>query len=561
MYTQEEIRAAGLDDFRVFLVQVWDFLGLPEPTPVQLDMAWWLQHGPKRLVIMAYRGAGKSWITTTFALWNLFRDPDFKVEVVSASGSLSDDISKFAMSLIREMPLLQHLRPRREQRNSSLSFDVGPARPSKDPSMKSAGITGQITGTRADLIIPDDVEIPKNSYTHHLRGKLRDQVKEFAAILKPEDHARIVYLGTPQVEESLYPELARRGYTLMVWPAEVPKHPDNYGGTLAPFVQRMIADGAPPGTPVDPKRFSREVLDGKRAEYGNSGYALQFMLDTSPASADKHPLKLHDLIVTDVDPDIAPVKIAWGKSRDLVIEDLPAGGFSGDAYYRPAWMSDERTEFGGTVMAIDPSGRGKDELAFAIVKHVHSTLYLKDVGGFRDGYSEKTLRALAAAAARHGVRRVIAETNFGHGMFNELLKPYLAELNAGSFDEDWKAWSTGMKEARILDTLEPVIQQHRLVVDRRVIEEDNRLLQDEKTRPYSLVFQLTRMCREKGALAHEDRLEAVAMACQYWVERMSQDQNKVVQRYKDELFEKELRDFHDHALGYKSRGGRSYVKV
>ena len=133
MYTKEEIEAAGLDDFRVFLRQVWDFLGLPPPTPVQNDIAWHLQHGDRRLVIEAFRGVGKSWITVAYVLWCLFLDPQEKIMVVSASQELADNFSKFCKQLIREMPLLQHLAPRQGQRDSAISFDVGPATPSKDP--------------------------------------------------------------------------------------------------------------------------------------------------------------------------------------------------------------------------------------------------------------------------------------------------------------------------------------------------------------------------------------------------------------------------------------------
>lgn len=554
-YTEEEIREAGLDDFRVFLVQVWDFLGLPAPTPMQLDMAWWLQHGPKKLVIQAFRGAGKSWITTTFALWNLFLNPDYKVEVVSAGGDLAHDISKFALQLIREMPLLRHMQPPRD-RSASAAFMVGGARPAKDPSFKSAGITGQITGTRADLIIPDDVEIPKNSYTHHLRERLSTLTKEFSAILKPEDHARVVYLGTPQVEESLYPKLRERGYTILVWPAEVPEHPENYNGTLAPMVQKMIDAGLPPGTPVEPVRFPEHVLAEKKAEYGRSGYALQFMLDTNPSSADKYPLKCSDLIVTDVDSEMGHVKMVWG--RDNPIEGLPCAGFSGDRFHAPVWKSDEMAPFSGTVMAIDPSGRGKDELAYAIVRILHSTLYLVDIGGFRDGYSETTLQTLAARAARFGATKIITEQNYGGGMFDQLLKPYIRGI--AKIDEEWNGWSVGMKEARILQTLEPVIQQHRLVVDRRVIEEDNKLHHDGKTK-YSLIQQMTRMENLKGALVHEDRLEALAMACQFWVERMNQDRDQAIDLHKQDLIDKEIESFLEYAYEIGGSGGRSYFSM
>lgn len=177
-YTQEQIKEAGLDDFRVFLRAVWAHLGLPAPTPTQLDMAYWLQHGPKRGILQAFRGVGKSWITVAFVLWTLLLDPQKKIMVVSANETLASDFTRFCFQLIHGMPVLQHLAPRADQRKASDRFDVGPARPSKDPSLKSVGITGQLTGSRADIIIPDDVEIPKNSYTHLLREKLSESVKE-----------------------------------------------------------------------------------------------------------------------------------------------------------------------------------------------------------------------------------------------------------------------------------------------------------------------------------------------------------------------------------------------
>jgi hypothetical protein len=80
--------AAGLTDFRVFLCQVWDFLGLPTPTKVQLDIAWYLQHGPRRKIVEAFRGVGKSYITVAFVLWTLLLNPQAKILVVSAGEQL-----------------------------------------------------------------------------------------------------------------------------------------------------------------------------------------------------------------------------------------------------------------------------------------------------------------------------------------------------------------------------------------------------------------------------------------------------------------------------------------
>lgn len=537
-YDPAQIKEAGLDDFRVYLAQVWDHLDLPDPTPLQYRIAHWLQHGPRRLVLQAFRGAGKSWITVAFCTWKLLLDPETKVEMVSASQSLADDNAQFAHSLIREMPLLSHLRPGKNDRKSALAFDVGPAKASKDPSLKSAGITGQITGTRADIIVADDVEIPENSYTSHRREKLAERVKEFDAILKPG--GRVVYLGTPQVEQSLYRRLENRGYDTRVWTAEVPEDPEKYGEKLAPFVREKIEAGATPGSPVDPTRFDARDLAERKASYGQTGYALQFMLDTTPSALDKHPLKCRDLIVHDVDDEIAHVKLVW--SSDERIDGLSCGGFDGDYYVRPAAKSDEMAPYTGTVMAIDPAGSGDDELGYAIIRYCQGLLYLVDVGGFEDGYDEDTLTGLAAKMARYDVDKYVIEENFGGGMFSQLLDPHVRRMADAKLDTDYDAWSTGKKEWRILDTLEPVIQSHRLVVDRSVIEED--LEQQRDQAKYSLIHQMTRMARQKDALPHEDRLEAVSMAASYWTDKMDRDLDENVERHKQEQLEKELEEWH-----------------
>jgi hypothetical protein len=152
-----EVRKDPLQDFRVFLFVVWKFLGLPEPTPIQYDIAHYLQQiyrgqGPRRAIIEAFRGVGKSWITVSFVCWALYCNPQLKILVVSASKLHADNFTTFAMRLILEMPELEHLKPRDDQRNSKASFDVGPAKADHSPSVKSVGITGQLTGSRADII-------------------------------------------------------------------------------------------------------------------------------------------------------------------------------------------------------------------------------------------------------------------------------------------------------------------------------------------------------------------------------------------------------------------------
>ena len=285
----------ALQDFRKFAYMLWKHLNLPAPTEIQYDISNYLQHGPRRSIIEAFRGVGKSWLTAGFVVWLLWGDPQLKILVVSASKDRADQFSTFVKRIIAEMPVVMHLQPNMGQRDSMLAFDVGPATADHSPSVKSAGITGQITGSRANVLIADDVEVPNNSLTQTMRDRLSERVKEFDAILKPG--GRVIYLGTPQTEMSLYNDLPERGYEVRVWPALYPTldQINGYKGCLAPYITRKLeANPHLAGTSTDPKRFSDEDLMERRVSYGKAGFALQFMLDTSLSDADKHPLKLAD---------------------------------------------------------------------------------------------------------------------------------------------------------------------------------------------------------------------------------------------------------------------------
>lgn len=538
----------ALADFRVFMFLVWKHLGLPEPTPVQYDIAHYLQGGPRRSVIEAFRGVGKSWITSAFVCWLLLNNPQLKILVVSASKERADAFSTFVKRLINEIPMLQHLRPQDGQRDSVISFDVGPAQPDHSPSVKSVGITGQITGSRADILIADDVEVPNNSATQMMRDKLSEAVKEFDAILKPG--GRIIYLGTPQTEMSLYNQLPERGYEIRIWPSLYPElnKLESYKGRLAPLITKGLEENRElVGKPTDSRRFDEADLLERRASYGRAGFALQFMLDTSLSDGDRYPLKVADLIIQNLNPTMAHLKVAWATSPELTLNDLPNVALTGDRYYRPMWHSDDMSEYTGAVMSIDPSGRGKDETGYACVKALAGNLFLTEAGGITGGYELETLEALAHAAKRNQVKYIIIEANFGDGMFTQLIKPVLARIYPCTVEE---VKHSTQKEARIIDTLEPVMSTHRLIVDAKVIQKDFETAKDLKK---SLFYQMTRLTRDRGALTHDDRLDALAIAVAYWTESMARDNNKAAKEIRNQHLDKELKKFMSNILGSKPR--------
>ena len=545
----------SVKNFKNFLYLAWQHLNLPNPTPIQYDIADYLQNGSKRIVIEAFRGVGKSWITSAFVCHQLLLNPQRNILVVSASKNRADDFSTFTQRLISEMPLLNHLKPRDDQRHSKVSFDVAPARASHAPSVKSLGVTSQLTGSRADLIIADDVESANNSQTQLMRDRLGETVKEFDAIIKPEV-GRIVFLGTPQTEMSLYNDLEERGFQTRVWTAlyPTPTQQVNLGSKLAPTITEALKkDKKLEGKPTDPQRFDEVDLMEREASYGRSGFALQFMLDTTLSDLEKYPLKLNDLVVVSglSTWKEAPAKIQWASSTDQIKNidsELPNVGLKGDYYVAPMYLSEEYAPFEGSVMAIDPAGRGADRTGFAVVKMLHGILYVTACGGLIGGYSDSTLEELSTIAKHQNVNYVVIESNFGDGMATALLKPIMARIHPCSIEE---VRHSKQKELRIIDTLEPVMNQHRLVVSQELIKDDFKLDLD-----HQLFKQMTRITKDKGSIRHDDQLDALSIAVNYWVERMDRDQELSFNEHKNDLLRKDLDRFMENAVGRKPSNSR-----
>ena len=521
-WTEEQI-AKAKEDFRIFIYMVWKMISLPDPTPIQYDIAHTLQNLPNdRFIIEGFRGVAKSFITCAYAVWTLWRDPQKKVEIVSASKDRADANAIFIKRIIYTLPFLAHLKARPDQRDQQNLFDVGPAVPDISPSIKSVGISGQLTGSRADLLIADDVEVANNSGTQTQRDKLNEAVKEFDAIIKPK--GQIVYLGTPQNEMSLYNELQQRGYRCRIWTVLYPENLSErefYGDRLAKIIADKY-DNNPElyaGKPTDPRRFDEEEIYKRRLSYGKAGFALQFMLNTNLSDQEKYPLKVQDLMIANLSLDEANLKWYWSNDRQLRINDLPCVALKGDYFYEPQGRSNEVFEYTGTVMAVDPSGRGKDETSYAVVKYLNGYLFVLEVGGTREGYSDSTLRQLANKAKIYGVNEIVVEGNFGDGMFSQLFKPVLNDIHPCSVTE---VKNYAQKEARIIDTLEPVMMRHKLIIHKQVIIDDYQVY--ENAPAYSLIYQMTRLSRDRGALAHDDRLDALCMAVAYWLAVMDRDE-------------------------------------
>ena len=534
-------------DFKLFLQALWAELGLPSPTRAQYAIADYLQNGPKRLQVQAFRGVGKSWITGAFVLWTLFNDPERKVMIISASKERADNMSIFLQKLIIDTPWLSHLQPKSDDsRWSRISFDVN-CSPHQAPSVKSVGITGQLTGSRADLMILDDVEVPGNSLTEFMREKLLQLCTEAESILTPKNDSRIMYLGTPQTTFTIYRRLAERNYRPMVWPARYPRADklNKYGEVLAQDILEDIEQGVEEWTPTD-DRFTDDDLIEREASMGRSNFMLQFQLDTTLSDAQKFPLKMADLVITSVNPTTAPEDIVWCSDPSKVIRDAPTVGLPGDYFYSPMQLVGEWSNYDETICSVDPSGRGTDETAAAFLSQRNGLIYLHEMSAYRDGYSDSTLLDILAKCKTYGVTSLVIETNFGDGIVGELFKKHLINTKQHINIEEVRA--NVRKEDRIIDSLEPVLNQHRLIIDRGVIDWDYASNKDspaEERLLYMLFYQMSRMCREKRAVKHDDRLDCLAQGVKYFTDALSISAQDQIQLRKKEEWNNMLAEFLD----------------
>ena len=481
-----------------------------------------MENGPKRSIVCAFRGVGKSTLASFYLLWRLYHNPEEKCLILSASLQRSEAMSAWMLKTITDVPWLRQLAPdSHDGRYSRIAFDVGNCQHiEQSPSVRAAGVTGQVTGSRASIILADDVETVQTSLTQTQRERLRTVLNEAEVIVKPGPDSRVLYLGTPHsTTDSIYFALNRDlNYDLRLWPARVPEDLTPYKGCLAPEILKRYEEGGHTGRPTD-TRFSEDELLQRELSMSSIQSRLQLQLDASLSDLDRFPLRCGDWMVITVDQYLPEVMV-YEKHKAYQIDDLPCCGLAHDPhFYRPRELKGTiHVNDVPTVMACDPSGGGGDRFAYCVLKAHGGCFYVMDQGGKLGGVDDAWWKHLAMTAKKHGVNEIVFESNFGDvSIFRQVLLPYLRAIEAECRVESQH--SSQRKEMRIIDTLAPVLQTHRLAIDRRVVEEDAKLIKDAKDErdvSYSLFYQLSRITYDRGSLMHDDQIDALAMAVMWF---------------------------------------------
>jgi len=261
---------AGLS-FTQFVV-AWNAQHGRDTPDLHRRMATWLDErwaaGDRRLLLMVFRDAGKSTLVGLFCAWLLGQDPNLRVLVLSAESSLATKMTRNVRRVLERNILTRHLLPQRREEWAAGQFTVGREAAHRDPSLLARSIGANITGCRADILICDDVEVPRTADTPHKRDELRERLREASFVLTPDGTQ--LYIGTPHSYYSIYADEAR---------AEL--------GEAVPFLASYVRLNIPMVdstlTGMWPDRFAAPEIDGFQESAGPHRFRSQMML--TPAQA------------------------------------------------------------------------------------------------------------------------------------------------------------------------------------------------------------------------------------------------------------------------------------
>jgi len=520
-------------------------------TDIQLDIGEFLQNSPKYSMVQAQRSQAKSTIVAIFAVWNLIHNTKSRTLIISAGADVAMEIANWVIQIIMNWDILVCMRPDRQHgdRASAKAFDIHWQLKGveKSPSVACIGVTANMQGRRADILIPDDIESSKNGLTETQRQNLIHLSKDFTSICQ---NGRIIYLGTPQTNDSIYNTLPGRGFTLRIWTGRYPtkEQEAHYGDHLAPFIrQKMEADptlrtggglSGTDGKPTDPILLPEELLVSKELDQGQAYFQLQHMLNTELSDLGRYPLKTRDLIVMALDMEQAPGVINWMPDPQKRVKTLYQG--AQPELYHPHSLGDDLYPYESKYVYVDTAGGGMngDETVAWAINFLHGYLFGMEMKAFPGGYNMEVYNGLSEFVWKHKPNEIGVEQNHGYGALAQNWRPVLldyykektGEAHSPKIIDDWVSTQ---KELRIIDTLEPMLGRHRIVINEDVFTYDANSVQQypiDQRQTYLLVHQINKLTRDHGALIHDDRIDSFAGGARRFVSRLAVDESLRVQQ-------------------------------
>lgn len=387
--------------------------------------------GLRRLLLMVFRGAGKSTIVGLFCAWLLSRNPDLRILVLSADQALATKMTRTVRRVVTAHPGTNHLVPDNTEWAAD-RFTVRRRGVHRDPSLLARGVGGNVTGSRADVVICDDVEVPRTSDTPGKRESLREILRELAFIMVPGGLQ--LYAGTPHAYDSIY--------------AERTDEPP----FLSDFVRLVVPVVDAEGKSAWPERFPLDHLESMRLTTGPAQFRSQMLLVPS-----------HDR-ETRLDPDRLVV-------YDSELETVSANGrtilrISGQSMASVACWWDP---------ALGRTERGDASVVAVVFRDVADGFWLHDIAYLRSPAQhgpgepdEATVlcRQVVEFMRTNEVPQIEVEANGIGGFLPGILRRELAAAGLAAVVR--ATHSSRPKVRRILEGFDPVLAARRLRAHRRV---------------------------------------------------------------------------------------------
>lgn len=317
----------------------------------------------------------------------------------------------------------------------------------------------------------------------------------------------------------------------------------------------MIADpslrtgGGPTGKagqPTDPELLDDAALCGKENKQGPAYFQLQHMLCTLLSDQERYPLKAAHLVVMRLGQEL-PQHLVRGMTAEY-LRPYQVGSLKVQLSI-PSFVDSKTAKPTSRVMAVDPAGGGKngDETGLCVADQLAGNVFVRDVTGVAGGYDTKTLTQMVKYAVKWNPDVIIVEKNMGHGAFTQVMLPLLRA--AGVTCSVVEVYNTGQKEQRIADVLEPIMARGALIFDEEVVLQDWESTQghpSDKRQLFTLMHQLVKLTRDRGALVKDDRLDVLSIAVGHFINALAQDSAIMAQLAKD----KELVEFMKDPLSH-----------
>ena len=433
-------RGDGLVSFRQYL-WLWNRLqGLATPA-LHLEIAGWLEEawrrGDERLLLMVFRDAGKSTLVGLFCTWLLSVDPNLRILVVAAEHALATKMVRNVRGVLERHPLARALLAPAQGSWASDQLTVERPRELRDPSMLARGLGANLTGSRADLVICDDVEVPNTADTATKRDDLRRRLAELSFVLVPGGLQ--LCIGTPHAQDTIYADPQGR-------------EPDNRP-FLADYSRLVLPILDERGRSRWPERFPRDKVDALEREVGPLRFRAQMLLE--PVDLREVRLDPGRLVAFDAELEIATVnrRLRYAlEGRELKTVNC---------WWDPAFGS--------------PSGGDASVVAVVFVDAAGGfwctdMVYLRHDPNLAGEVDEATqlCRQVVAIARKNGCPVITLETN-GIGRFlPNLLRQTIKRVGAPVAVREHTAPRN--KDRRIVEAFDPVLAARSLRVHRRVLE-------------------------------------------------------------------------------------------